>query len=104
MSTRVMETANEDEGCFRAWKYSLGVHSEVLMTLLLTVLLCLFLIEACDSNVRNLERLVIDVNEVKQNPLGRTMQSLIAFRFESIKLERAFFFYSYSMIFEFILS
>lgn len=37
-------TANEDEGCFRAWKYSLGVHSEVLMTVLFQkVLLSLFL-------------------------------------------------------------
>lgn len=49
-----LHTANEDESCFRAWKYSLGVHSEVLMTLLFqTVLLCLFLIEVCVPYVRN---------------------------------------------------
>lgn len=107
-----IHTANEDEGCFRVWKYSLGVHSEVLMTLLFqTVLLCLFLIEVCVPNVRNSRYNNRKVNrcEVKQNILGRTMQSFIivftAFRFESIKLEHAFFkfLFFYDFLIHFVL-
>lgn len=56
-----------------------------------------------------IERLVTDVNEVKQNILARTMQSFIvvftAFRFESIKLEHAFFkfLFFYDFLIHFVL-